>query len=277
MVASEGKHEGESEGRLVVGAERDGEEESEWKRSREGERERRRERCLDEEAEVEVEEDNIDPLVVPPLLAQPTPSLYYPPSLRLRSDVCAHLRPLKTHGCPGHARVLSFLKRDLNEKGEKHRGESYVLHISRVLSSADSPLYVFLASTLRRPCFATPRLSVSESGAQGGALPWPRWIRGRSRKPCEDQRAREARHFIKNKFREGADGYPGASRGFHAADSRFLILSRHFSVSRASSFSHVRPSIYNSRRADLDCRAIVFPMSLYHSTENEFSLQLSTF
>lgn len=27
------------------------------------------------------------------------------------------------------------------------------------------------------------------------------------------------RHFIKNKFREGADGYPRASRGFHAADS----------------------------------------------------------
>lgn len=106
VVASEGKHEGESEGRLVVGAER----ETERKRvsGREAERVRGREgeRCLDEEAEVE--EDNIDPLVVPPLLAQPTPSLYYPPSLRLRSDVCAHLRPLKTHGSPGHARVLSF-------------------------------------------------------------------------------------------------------------------------------------------------------------------------
>lgn len=46
----------------------------------------------EENAEVEVEEDNIDPLVAPPLLAQPTPSLYYPPSLRLL-DICAHLRP----------------------------------------------------------------------------------------------------------------------------------------------------------------------------------------
>lgn len=192
VVASEGKHEGESEGRLVVGAERDGEEESEWKRSREGERERRRERCLDEEAEVEVEEDNIDPLVVPPLLAQPTPSLYYPPSLRLRSDVCAHLRPLKTHGCPGHMHACCRSSRGTLTK----KGKSIEASLTYSTYPAYFPqpilLYVFLASTLRRPCFATLRLSVSESGAQGGALPWPRWIRGRSRKPCEDQRAREA-------------------------------------------------------------------------------------
>jgi len=56
----------------------------ERKREGEKERERERERRMDEETEVEVEEDNIDPLVAPPLLAQPTPSLYYPPSLRLR-------------------------------------------------------------------------------------------------------------------------------------------------------------------------------------------------
>lgn len=40
------------------------------------ERVRAKERRMDEETEVEMEEDNIDPLVAPPLLAQPTPSLY---------------------------------------------------------------------------------------------------------------------------------------------------------------------------------------------------------
>lgn len=65
-----------------MGVERQGETESE--RESESDRERERERRRDEETEVEVEEDNIDPLVAPPLLAQPTPSLYYPPSLRLR-------------------------------------------------------------------------------------------------------------------------------------------------------------------------------------------------
>lgn len=58
------------------------------------ESEREKERRMDEETEVEVEEDNIDPLVAPPLLAQPTPSLYYPPSLRLRFPTYAHIYDL---------------------------------------------------------------------------------------------------------------------------------------------------------------------------------------
>ena len=62
----------------------------------------------EENAEVEVEEDNIDPLVAPPLLARPTPSLYYPPSLRL-SDICAHLRPRNPTGPLVHARPRASL------------------------------------------------------------------------------------------------------------------------------------------------------------------------
>lgn len=58
----------------------------------------------EENAEVEVEEDNIDPLVAPPLLAQPTPSLYYPPSLR-PSDICAHLRPRNPRDSLVHPRI----------------------------------------------------------------------------------------------------------------------------------------------------------------------------
>lgn len=58
----------------------------------------------EENAEVEVEEDNIDPLVAPPLLAQPTPSLYYPPSLR-PSDICAHLRPRNPRDPLVHPRI----------------------------------------------------------------------------------------------------------------------------------------------------------------------------
>lgn len=64
------------------------------------------------------------------------------------------------------------------------------------------------------------------------------------------------RHFIKNKFREGADGYPRASRGFHAADSlpHFLLL--YLSTSHSLFLS----PIHNSN-AFLVCLVNVISMS----------------
>lgn len=86
------------------------------------ERERERKRRADEETEVEVEEDNIDPLVAPPLLAQPTPSLYYPPSLRLRFPTYAHIYDLLKLAKLSrlYARVLFRASEEgLPEKGEE--------------------------------------------------------------------------------------------------------------------------------------------------------------
>lgn len=95
-------------------------------------------------------------------------------------------------------------------------------------------------------------------------MPWPRRIRRRVPKILR-RPARERRHFIKNKFREGAVGYPGASRGFDAADS----LPYSLSLCTSSCFTHaaslfpflytyVRPSII--RRMVLVCLAIALPM-----------------
>lgn len=125
VAAPEGKLERESEGRLVVGVERQGETESE--RESESERERR----MDEETELEVEEDNIDPLVAPPLLAQPTPSLYYPPSLRLRFPTYrTPTTSRNSRNYPGHARALSCIpeKGLLKTGGGEHGGYPYVHH-----------------------------------------------------------------------------------------------------------------------------------------------------
>jgi len=55
------------------------------------------------------------------------------------------------------------------------------------------------------------------------------------------------RHFIKNKFREGADGYPRAWRGFHAADSLPRSLSLHLSMSRSLFLSPIHNSTRLSR------------------------------
>jgi len=110
VVALEGNFEGEFERRLVVGVER----------------ERERERRMDEETEVE--EDNIDPLVAPPLLAQPTPSLYYPPSLRFRFPTYrTPTTSRNSQNYPGRARALSCIPREgLSKKERKARNYSYI-------------------------------------------------------------------------------------------------------------------------------------------------------
>lgn len=55
-------------------------------------------------------------------------------------------------------------------------------------------------------------VAVVSRRASAGFLNFARTTaRGRER-----ERDREKYHFIKNKFRKGVDGYPGASRGFDA-------------------------------------------------------------
>lgn len=130
VAAPEGKLEGESEGRLVVGVERQGETESE----RESERAKERERRMDEETEVEVEEDNIDPLVAPPLLAQPTPSLYYPPSLRLRFPT--YRTPTTSRNHPGLCTLSCIPEKGLSKTG----GKAWWLFLRSPLRSSADPL-----------------------------------------------------------------------------------------------------------------------------------------
>lgn len=229
-----------------------------------------------------MEEDNIDPLVVPPLLAQPTPSLYYPPSLRLRSDVCAHLRPLKTHGCPGHARVLSFLKRDLNEKGEKHRGESYVLHIFRVLSSADYPLCLprehsppplFRYSTSFRIREWGSRWSVAVATLDSWQV--PKTLRGPAR-------ARGATSLKINSVKEPTD-IRGLREDF-TPQTLASLFSRAISLSRAPrlSLTYVRPSIIRgalisiATRSFSRCLSSIQPKTNFRSTFNFLNIEETT-
>lgn len=100
----------------------------------------------------------------------------------------------------------------------------------------------------------------------GGALPWPRRIRGRFPENLARTSARAKRHFIKNKFREGVDGYPGASRGFDAADSPSHSFSLYLSCSSFLPFSiYARLSII--RRTFLVCLVNILPafsISFFH-------------
>lgn len=197
VAAPEGKLEGASEGRLVVGVERQGETEGER------ESERAKERRMDEETEVEVEEDNIDPLVAPPLLAQPTPSLYYPPSLRLRFPT--YRTPTTSRNSRnylGHARALSCVpEKGLSKKGEKQAEATLTFTIA----------FLFLnLLPLFRLCVFCRRERDGEwleeercRGHGGFVASFPKILRGPARV--------RKRHFIKNKFREEADGYPRAS------------------------------------------------------------------
>lgn len=195
---------------------------------------------MDEETEVEVEEDNIDPLVAPPLLAQPTPSLYYPPSLRLRFPTYrTPTTSRNSRNYPGHARALSCAP----EEGlSKKRGKAW-----RLLLRCAPRLILFLnlpPPPLVRSCaFSHPRKRDREwleeercRGHGGFVASFPKILQGPARV--------RKRHFIKNKFREGADGYPRASRGFRAADLLPHSLSLYLSMSRPSFLS----SIHNSTR-----------------------------
>lgn len=128
VVASEGKPEGESEGRLVADVR------GETKRLR-AQRESKKERRMNEETEVE--EDNIDPLVAPPLLAQPTPSLYYPPSLRLRFPTYAHTYTISRNSRNHHARVFS-------KRGSFENLREYRRNISFILCYSSSLFRQFL-------------------------------------------------------------------------------------------------------------------------------------
>lgn len=125
-----------------------------------------------------MEEDNIDPLVAPPLLAQPTPSLYYPPSLRL-SDICAHLRP-----------------RNLRDSWSTHICVSLSLPSSR--REGEAP----------RKFRATPVL-VPRSAEEP--------VDGHAARFAVSRKNGPARHFIKNKFprmepRRISEGFARISR-----------------------------------------------------------------
>lgn len=87
-----------------------------------------------------------------------------------------------------------------------------------------------------------------------------------SRKSCEDRARVRKRHFIKNKFREEADGYPRASRGFHAVDSLPRSLSLYLSTSRSLLLSPIHNSTRLSRLSReryLDVLHFSLPLSLY--------------
>lgn len=203
VVASEGKPEGESEGRLVVGVHRETERP---RMQRESEKERR----MDEETEVE--EDNIDPLVAPPLLAQPTPSLYYPPSLRLRFPTYAHTYDLSKFAKPSGSRACSqreFIRKLGNI--EEHFFHLVLFGFSSLFRQFLN-IYAVISLSCRFLLASKGMRSDSRSINQGEFVAdFPKILRGLERT--------QKRHFIKNKFREGADGYPGASWGFDAADS----------------------------------------------------------
>lgn len=242
MVATlEGKLEGESEGRLVVGVERQGE------RQRVEERVRAKERRIDEETEVEVEEDNIDPLVAPPLLAQPTPSLYYPPSLRLRFPTYrTPTTSRNSRNYPGHTHALSCVvpEKGLSKKrGKAWRSYSYVHHcLPRPILFLYFPPPPFVSYIFphRREREIEKELEEERCRGHGGFVAsFPKILRGPARV--------RKRHFIKNKFREGADGYPRASRGFHAADSLPHSLSFYLSMSHSLFLSPIHNSTRLSR------------------------------
>lgn len=141
VVASEGKPEGESEGRLVADVR------GETKRLR-AQRESKKERRMNEETEVE--EDNIDPLVAPPLLAQPTPSLYYPPSLRLRFPTYAHTYTISRNSRNHHARILK--EGSFENLGEYRRNISLILCYSDPLHYSVSFSTSPLPPSCRFPC-----------------------------------------------------------------------------------------------------------------------------
>lgn len=191
---------------------------------------------MDEETEVEVEEDNIDPLVAPPLLAQPTPSLYYPPSLRLRFPTYrTPTTSRNSRNYPGHARALSCAPEEgLSKKGEKHGGYPYVHRcVPRpilFLNPPPPPLFRSCVFSYRRE---RDREWIEEERCRGHGefvASFPKILQGPARV--------RKRHFIKNKFREGADGYPRASRGFHAADLLPHSLSLYLSVSFVVPFAY---------------------------------------
>lgn len=185
---------------------------------------------------MEVEEDNIDPLVAPPLLAQPTPSLYYPPSLRLRFPTYAHLRPLETRETI-LARMLSYvLEEGPFQKGEIYEGHLYVSCVSRPILFVSVTFLTFAILLLCYSYIFSYRRERNRKLARRKRCRGHGGFRQVSRKSCEDHSAcarekdREKHHFIKNKFRKGVDGYPGASRGFDArrlASSFSLALPLH--------------------------------------------------
>lgn len=209
-----------------------------------------------------MEEDNIDPLVAPPLLAQPTPSLYQPPSLRLRFPT--YRTPTTSRNSRNYpGRALSCVPREgLAEKGERHGGYSL-----------RSPL-CFL-TFLRHFLFCSRVFSrVGGIGAENGSrrsvavATEDSWQV--SRKSCEDLRACESATSLKiNSVKEPTD-IRGLREDF-APQTRFLILSRFISpcLVRCS----FRLSII--RRASLVCLAnvtLMFPISLFHfhCTVNQF-------
>lgn len=118
--------------------------------------------------ETEVEEDNIDPLVAPPLLARPTPSLHYPPSLRLRFPTYAHTydlsKPRETV-LAMHARVaprvVARSNDELFEKREKEERDGPPLRPRRSFGPRSSP----------------PRVSTRPSAATLVSLPLRVFVR----------------------------------------------------------------------------------------------------
>lgn len=152
-----------------------------------------------------MEEDNIDPLVAPPLLARPTPSLYYPPSLRLRLPTYAHTYTISRNSRNRSGRYTRVLSRVLSlvptcspSKNARNDGPPYYTSCRSFgqRSPSRSSSHVPPAST--RPSAAATLVSLSlrvfrvsvrkgRRAARGGALPWPRRIRRRMpRKSCED-------------------------------------------------------------------------------------------
>lgn len=222
---------------------------------------------MNEETEVEVEEDNIDPLVAPPLLAQPTPSLYYPPSLRLRFPTYrTPTTSRNSRNYPGHARALSCAP---EEGFSKKRGKSMkaTLTFTVVFLGRSSSL-----TFLRHPCFAPVSSHIGGRGTENDSrrsvavATEDSWQV--SRKSCKDQRACESATSLKiNSVKEPTD-IRGLREDF-MPQTYFLILSR--SISLCLVRCSFRLSII--RRAFLVCLVNVtsmFPIFLFyfHCTVN---------
>lgn len=191
---------------------------------------------------MEVEEDNIDPLVAPPLLAQPTPSLYYPPSLRLRFPTYAHLRPLETRETV-LARMLSYVL----EEGPFQKGEIYEDHpYVRPLCFSPDSLRLRHFLNFRYP-FALLLLRFFISNrklARRRALLWsrrisagfPKILRGPQRvgeREGERETERSTTSLKINSVKESAD-IRGLREDFTPADSVLHSLSLYLSISHLS-------------------------------------------
>lgn len=143
-------------------------------------------------------------------------------------------------------------------KGGKAR--RLLLTFTVVFLNLPPPLFVLLPCLLaRRRDRGRKWLEEERCRGHGGfAAGFPKILRGLARV--------RKRHFIKNKFREGADGYPRASRGFRAADSLPHSLSLYLSMSRSLFLSPIHNSTRLSRLSReryLDVPHFSLPLSLY--------------